>query len=229
MCRFDNANPYQSPTVSPSVATESKVLQAVPSVVIGLLMFIFGIAEGDVMLMLIGILVSGSGIVRIVKEQQKRAAGEHFVGQPQDVGAYGWERLEKLMENVDNPDTFIIEMAEQKQRSEESQARMAETFYVDSTEQYYDDTVASFRGDSVREFRDDSVASFRGDSVREFRDDSVASFRGDAVSSWSDHEDSAIGGPATAPSGKPSAVPKDFHNGSLFWADPTRKWSDPYA
>ena len=168
-------------------------------------MFISGIITEDVTLIAIGIIIAFSGIVRIVKEQQKRAEGEHFVGQPQDVGAYGWERLEKLMENVDNPDTFIIETAEQQQRSEETQARMAETFFSDST------------------------AEFRDDSVQNFRDDSVQEFRGDSVSNWSEHTDSVISGPEAAPSGMPSAVPKDFHQASLYWADPIRKWVDPYA
>jgi len=176
-------------------------------------MFISGIITEDVTLIVIGIIIAFSGIVRIVKEQQKRAEGEHFVGQPQDVGAYGWERLEKLMGNVDNPDTFIIEMAEQQQRSEATQARMAETF----------------DGDYIVEFRDDSVQTFHDDSVQTFRDDTVQEFRGDSVSNWSEHSDSVISGPETAPSGMPSAVPKDFHQASLYWAYPTQKWSDPYA
>ena len=187
------------------MAEQSKILQSIPSVIVGILMFIGGISTGSIEMLFFGIIIALSGIVKIVQEQQKRAEGAHFVGQPQDVGAYGWERLEKLMENVDNPDTFVIEMAEQQQRSEATQARMAETFHGDST------------------------TEFRGDSVQTFYDDSVQEFRGDSVSNWSEHTDSVILGPETAPSGMPSAVPKDFHQASLYWEDPTRKWSDPYA
>ena len=78
---------------------------------------------------------------------------------------------------------------------------------VDNPDTFILDIETHERSDSVQSRMD---AEFHGDTEKEFR--------GDSVSNWSHH----------APVGKPSAIPADFHDASIFWHNPTAGWTDPY-
>ena len=92
------------------MAEESEMLKAVATGIGGAIAFIVGIIGlldgGDPTAMIIGIALLIQAASHFAKGQKQLAENTPIVGQPQDMGVGGWERLEKIMERVENPDTF---------------------------------------------------------------------------------------------------------------------------
>jgi len=127
---------------APLMAEESEMLKAVATGIGGAIAFIVGIIGlldgGDPTPLIIGVALLIQAVVHFSKGQQQLAENTPIVGQPQDMGVGGWERLEKIMERVENPDTFQPGISEVGERPDTLQAMMDAEFHGDAFSNFED-------------------------------------------------------------------------------------------